>query len=174
MILLPTILMVVLTSACRTKTDEPPLKKDSLPIMVQTLECKDPVLAKMLTLCVIERLVQRHQSASTLREETQTRIVIRGTVYQKDVSAAGSNSTSAVGLTPYSGFGGANATSNAFAASIVEGVSLIAFLDGKEIGSETYFQAPRKGTYQSPQTMLQTVTDRIYVKLIQRGLIQKR
>jgi len=174
MIVFSALLTVALASACRTTTDEASRGKGSLPIMVQTLECKDPVLAKMLTLCVIERLVQRHQSASSLREDAQTRIVLRGTVYQKDVSAAGSNSTSAIGLTPYSGFGGANATSNAFAASIVEGVSLTALLDGKEIGSETYFQAPRKGTYQSPQIMLQIVTDRIYAKLIQQGLIQKR
>jgi hypothetical protein len=165
------LMVATVMTSCRTQA---PVKKESLPIMVQGLECTDPVLGKMMTLCVIERFGQRRQTATSMNEEAQTRIVIKGIVYRKDVSTTGSNSTAGLSLTPSAGFGVSQTTANGFTGSIVEGVSLVALLDGKEIGSATYFQTPQKGIYQSPQVLVQNVTDRIYVILVQKRLIFKR
>jgi len=168
------LLIVLLTGGCRTAPDEATEKKVSQPITVQTIECSDPVLGKMMTLCIMERLARLTPSVTTQSEENQTGIVIKGIVHQKEVSAAGSNSTAGISLNTSAGFGASQTTTNAFSGSIVEGVSLLVFLDGKEIGTATYFQTPKKGSYQSPQLLIEIVTDRIYANLVQRGLILRR
>ena len=168
------VFVIAMTGACTTTATDSSPSNASQPITIQTMECSDPLLGRMMTQCVKERLGERTRSETVMSDENRTGLVIRGAVYRKDIGTASSSSSGSLALAPSAGFGMAQSQGNAFTGNFVEGVSLVALLDGKEVESATFFQTPKKGTYKSPQWLIQVVTDKIYVKLVKRGLIVRR
>ena len=168
------LVITFLFCGCTTPSAKVPIERTSQPIVIQTLGCNDPILGEMLTRSVKERLERLTPSVMTIGDGTSSGLVLRGTIYCNEVSASSSRSSGGLSVIGAVAAGSSQSAANGFAGRIVEGLSLIVLLDGKEIESETFFQTPRKGTYQPPQWLVQVATDRLCAKLIRRGLIVRR